>query len=60
MSAKLVKVKLNVGRAGNGFAHSPGDEIEVTVAEAKRMIAKGQCVEVATGASDADGENAAK
>lgn len=39
-----MKVKLLVSRSGADGAFAPGDEIEVSDAEAKRMIAGGQCV----------------
>ena len=41
-----MRIKLLVGSAGVDFAQNPGEEIEVGVAEAARMIAAGQAVEV--------------
>jgi hypothetical protein len=41
-----MRIKLLVGRAGVDFAQNPGEEIKVGVAEAARMIATGQAVEV--------------
>ncbi len=41
-----MKVKLTQSRAGIGFAQGVGDEIEVSVAEAERMIDAGQAVPV--------------
>lgn len=37
-----MKIRMLVSRAGLNSAQSPGDEIEVSEAEAKRMIAAGQ------------------
>ncbi len=45
-----MKVKLLTGMAGAGFAHSPGDELEVGVdlskADADRMIERGMAEQV--------------
>ena len=45
-----MKIKLLVSRSGVDGAFSPGDEIEVTNDEAKRMIEAGQAVPVRTSA----------
>lgn len=47
---ETVKVRLNVSRAGLGFAQSRGDEVIVSAAEAKRLIAAGhaESIEQAT------------
>lgn len=41
-----MKVKLYVSRSGPNGTFVAGDEIDVDEAEAKRMIAKGQCAPV--------------
>lgn len=38
----MVKVKLLVSRSGPDGSFAPGDEIEVSANEAKRMIERGQ------------------
>lgn len=43
----MVKVKLLVSRSGADGSHSPGDEIEVSAAEAKRMLDAGQIAAIA-------------
>lgn len=52
-----MKVKLLVSRSGADGAFSPGDEIEVSADEAKRMIEAGQASPVA---SSAEPEKAVK
>jgi hypothetical protein len=39
-----MKIKLLVGRAGADFAQSPGEVVEVSDAEGKRMIEAGQAL----------------
>ena len=41
-----MKIKLLTSRAGNAFCQNVGDEIEVSEAEAIRMIEAGQAVPV--------------
>lgn len=41
-----MKIKLLVSRAGVDFAQSAGDEVEVSDAEARRMIEAGQAAPV--------------
>lgn len=60
-----MKVKLLVSRSGSDGAFAPGDEIDVSDAEAKRMIEAGQCEPVRgkkaeTTAKKAGGEKTAK
>ena len=44
-----MKIKLLTSRAGVGFSQNVGDEIEVSDAEARRMIEAGQAAPVRTG-----------
>lgn len=37
-----MKIKLNVGRVGNGIVNNPGDTIEVPDDEAARYVKSGQ------------------
>ena len=37
-----MRVKLTTGRVGNGFSQDPGQVIEVSDAEARRLLASGQ------------------
>lgn len=46
-----VKVKLTVPRTGRDGAYDKGEEIEVSAAEAKRLVKAGQAVEVETTAA---------
>jgi len=41
-----MKVKLIVGRSGDGWSQSPGEVIEVTNEEGKRLIEKQRAVPV--------------
>lgn len=43
-----MKVKLLVSRAGVDSAHSPGDVIDVSDAEALRMVEAGQAILIET------------
>lgn len=38
----MAKVKLTTARAGNNFSQAPGQVIEVSAAEAARLLAAGQ------------------
>jgi len=51
-----MRVRLLVSRSGSDGTFSPGDEIEVSAAEGKRMIEAGQCEPV----REKNGETATK
>jgi hypothetical protein len=46
------KVKILVSMAGSNFVWQPGDEVEVSAAEARRLIAAGFAAEVKRGKAE--------
>ena len=52
--AKTIKVKLLVSRSGPAGAASPGDVIEVSLAEARRMEQAGQIAPLGNAARKAE------